>query len=187
MDFEAEVRGTPALLVMDAQEGYDDAGERNNFYAERLIANLLAYWRERSWPVLYLTRTVEAPDSAFRPDHPGHDLKPDVAPEGDEPVIDRTASSAFVGTDLEDRLAGPDETTLVLCGFEGNGSIASTARTAAERGYETYVVGDASVSFTTTGPDGIEYIATEVHWIEMASLHGRYATVVYADDITSSG
>ncbi|MEB3029772.1 isochorismatase family protein, partial [Parvimonas micra] len=65
---------------------------------------LLAAWRRAGWPVILVRHDSVEPDSPLRPDHPGNRFKPGFGPEGDEPVIAKSVNSAFIGTDLEQRL-----------------------------------------------------------------------------------
>lgn len=56
------------------------------------------------------------PDSVFHPDAPGNALKPETAPIGDEPLIQKQVNSA-IGTELESYLRERDIDTLVVTGL----------------------------------------------------------------------
>ena len=65
----------PALMVVDVQQGFDDAaywGPRNNPACEDNIAALLAHCARRSdWPLIYVRHDSDEERSPLRPDHPG--------------------------------------------------------------------------------------------------------------------
>ena len=111
-----EAAGMPAALILiDVQEGLDDPrlGARNNPQAEGNMARLLAEWRRRGWPIFHIQHMSTEPDSPLRPELPGNALKAIVAPQGPEPVIQKRVNSAFIGTDLRQRLAAAG--SIVIC------------------------------------------------------------------------
>lgn len=67
-----------ALIVVDAQQGFDDAGywgPRNNPLCEANIGVLLAEWRAQSRPVVFVRHDSAEPGSPLRPGQPGNDFK----------------------------------------------------------------------------------------------------------------
>src|SRR5690606_34869333 len=103
-----------ALLVVDVQRGLDDPkyGRRSNPDAEANIARLLAAWRAAGWPVVHVQHLSTAPDSPLRPDLPGVAIKPEAAPREGEPLFQKRANGAFIGTDLEPYLRARGITAL---------------------------------------------------------------------------
>lgn len=69
-----------------------------------------------------------------------------VAPQRSEAVVTKRGMSAFSGSDLEQILRTNRIGTLVLAGVATNFAVESTARQAADLGYETIVVGDCCAS-----------------------------------------
>lgn len=67
----------------------------------------------------------------------------ELAPRDDEPVIVKNRYSAFINTDLEDRLRSRGITSVVLCGVTTNVCVESSARDAAQRDFGVTVVADA--------------------------------------------
>lgn len=88
---------------------------------------------------------VERPGPAEQP--PGSGLLPGVAEPGDIEIVKR-AVGAFHGTDLDERLRGLGVRTLVLAGIATNLGVESTARAAADHGYELVFVEDAMSAMT---------------------------------------
>jgi nicotinamidase-related amidase len=169
-----------ALLVIDVQQGFDDPfwGRRNNPDAETQIAAMLAAWRRTQRPVIHVQHMSSSSTSPLRPHQPGNAIKPVVRPLPDEPIITKQVNSAFIGTDLEDRLGRLGIDTLVITGLTTNHCVSTTARMAGNFGFTTYVVSDATATFDRIGPDGVLYRAEDIHAISLASLHDEFATVV---------
>src|SRR5919199_6391319 len=95
-----------ALFLIDWQEGMHDPkwGPRNNLQAERNAERLLETWRGLGWPIYHVQHISREPDSVFRAERPGSALLPFARPQNSEPLIQKHVNSAFIGTDLEDRL-----------------------------------------------------------------------------------
>src|SRR5262249_10025551 len=116
------------LLLIDLQKAIDHPswGERNNPSAETMIARLLAHWRSRAWPVWHVRHDSTHPDSHYRPDQPGNEFKPQLAPVPGESVIVKRTNSAFIGTDLEARLRADSGNASVIAGVITNNSVEAT-------------------------------------------------------------
>ena len=56
--------------------------------------------------------------------------------------------------------------------------ISTTTRMAANLGFQTSVVSDATAAFDITSYDGGKYNAEEIHQISLATLHKEFATIV---------
>jgi nicotinamidase-related amidase len=128
---------------------------------------------------------VEA-KSVFRPDQPGNAHKPATGPRNGEPVIPKSVHSAFIGTDLQDRLDRSGSETLVIAGIQTNYCVATTARMAGNLGYDTFVVGDACRTFDQRLLDGSVVPAQMAHDLALAELHGEFATVVSTADVLAA-
>jgi nicotinamidase-related amidase len=172
----------PALLLVDIQKGFDDiaywGGQRNNPEAENNAAELLHLWRAKGLPVFHVQHCSTTPVSRLHPSHPGNALKDIVKPIGDEPVIQKKVNSAFIGTDLKERLDQANIKTLVIAGLTTDHCISTTTRMAGNFGYETFLVSDATATFNKKGVDGKNYSAELIHETALASLNDEFATVV---------
>ncbi len=74
---------------------------------------------------------------------PGFQIIPELAPAPGEFVIDKTANSAFWGTDLAAILAAQSISALILAGVTTDVCVHSTLREANDRGFECLVARDA--------------------------------------------
>ena len=174
-----------ALLLIDIQQGLDDPswGQRNNPEAERNIAELLAAWRAAGRPVVHVQHMSVRTTSPLRPGLPGNAFKPEAAPLPGEPIFRKTVNSAFMGTGLETHLRANDIGTVVIAGLTTDHCVSSSARMAANLGFETIVVADGTATHERTGPDGEHLTAEQMHRAALASLHGEFATVRRTRDI----
>ena len=174
-----------ALLVIDVQKGFDAPGwgPRNNPGAEAAVARLLQAWRSAAWPVVHARHVSVEVGSALGPAQPGVEIKPEAEPREGEPLFQKSVNSAFIGTGLEEYLRSEGIESLVMVGLTTNHCVSTTARMAGNLGFRTFVVADATATFDRRGPDGTLHPAELVHEVELASLHGEFATVLTADDV----
>jgi|GEM_PF-693637 len=172
--------GTGALILIGVQKGFDDPvwGQRNNPEAMQRIQVLLSYWRDRSLPIYHVAHTSGNPDSPLRKGSKGAAFMDFVHPRDGEDIIEKTANSAFVGTDLEKLLRKRRHTTLVLAGMPANQCIDATTRMAADLGFTTFVVADATVSFERVGVDGRRLDASLMHRATLANLNQEFGVIV---------
>ena len=168
-----------ALVVIDVQQGFLDPrwGRRNNPDAESRVAALLAAWRRARAPLFHVQHGSRSPQGAFRPGTPGHAFKPEARPLDGETVIGKNVNSAFIGTDLEQRLRAAGIDTVVLCGLTTDHCVSTTTRMAGNLGFRAFVAADACATHERTGPDGAYHSAEQMHATALASLHGEFATV----------
>jgi nicotinamidase-related amidase len=177
-----------ALLIIDLQKAIDAPywGRRNNPGAETNVARLLAAWRASGRPIYHVRHDSTEPQSAYRPGQPGNDFKPEAMPLPGETVIVKRANSAFIGTDLEQRLRAAGHATLVVAGVITNNSVEATVRMAGNLGFATHVVSDATFTVDKRLLDGRTMPAEEVHALSLANMHGEYATVVGTDEVVAA-
>ncbi|MFF4116316.1 isochorismatase family protein [Streptomyces sp. NPDC001714] len=112
---------------------------------------------------------VERPSLAEQP--PGSGLVAGLRKEGDVEVVKRTIGG-FQGTDLDARLRALGVTRLVFGGIATNLGVESTARAAADLGYDLVFVEDAMAALT--GPE---------HEASVRLDFPRLGTVVTAADV----
>ena len=171
----------PTLIVIDVQRAFDDPvwGERNNPDAEARIAEAIAGWRERGAPIIHVRhRSADPEESMFVPDTPAFEFKPEAQPLDGEPVITKDVNSAFIGTDLEDRLRDAEVETVAIVGLTTDHCCSTTARMAANLGFQTWVLGDAMATFARRTHEGDLIDAEEMHRTALASLNDESAEVM---------
>jgi len=180
-----ELQANSALILIDQQQGihHPKLGPRNNPQAEDRIAELLEHWRAMGRPVIHVQHLSRSPDSVFWPQQPGVEFQQRFRPQAGEWVVQKQVPDAFCATALEAGLRERDITQLVVVGVATNNSVESTARTAGNLGFATWVVEDACYTFDKADFFGNPRSAEAVHAMSLANLHGEYATVVAAAEL----
>ncbi|MBB6370755.1 nicotinamidase-related amidase [Chryseobacterium shigense] len=171
----------PALILVDIQKGFLDenywGGNRNNKNAEKISGVLLEKWRELRLPVFHIRHSSANPESKLHESDPGFQFNDYVLPQNNEPVITKNVNSAFIGTDLKERIDEQGINTLVIVGITTNHCVSTTARMAGNFGYETYVISDATAAFDRLGINGEKYDAELIHLTALANLNDEFASV----------
>ena len=177
-----------ALLVIDVQEALDDPSRtpRNNPGAEENIVRLLAAFRDAGIRCIHVRDDSLDPDSLFYPGKPGNAIKEIVAPLPDEWLIVKHVHSAFIGTDLEERLRQAGISRLIVTGLVVNYCVETTVRMAHNLGFETYLVEDATAAWDETGPDGTYFKAEDIQAVTIMTLHDEFATITTTDEVIQS-
>ena len=97
---------------------------------------------------------------------------PEVAPKGDEIIINKTASGVFNATNAEFIFRNMGIDTLYVCGVYTNECVSTTVRDACDRGFHTTLITDSCATVT---PD--------LHNATIATIKDRYARVMTTDEV----
>ncbi len=178
---ERGVGRAPAVLVVDMTHQFvSDAYPLGRADVAQpcvaAIATLLAFARQRSWPIYY-TRAVSPanlggppPERAYSnaerfPE--GNQIVPELAPQPGDRVVEKSHPSAFFGTPLDSRLRFDGVDTLVVTGMSTSGCVRGT------------VLDAHSLNFRVLVP--IECVAdrsTVSHQVSLFDMSMKYADVV---------
>lgn len=96
---------------------------------------------------------------------------PEVAPQGDEIIINKTASGVFSSTNLNYVLTNMDIDALYIVGVYTNECVETTVRDACDLGYLVTLVEDACTTVTRA-----------LHDASLATLRDRYARVITTEE-----
>ena len=96
---------------------------------------------------------------------------PEVAPKGDEIIINKTASGVFNATNAEFVLRNMGIDTLYVCGVYTNECVSTTVRDACDRGFYTTLINDACATVTP-----------QLHNATIETIRDRYARVRTTED-----
>jgi len=128
-----------ALVVVDVQRGFDDAaywGPRNNPQCEDNIAELLAAWRDRGRPVVFVRHDSAGESSPLQPGQPGNDFTAIVTGEPDL-LVTKHVNSCFHGQpDLDAWLRARQLDGFVVSGITTNHCCETTARVGGNLGHQ---------------------------------------------------
>ncbi|MEQ1493287.1 MAG: isochorismatase family protein, partial [Terricaulis sp.] len=100
-----------------------------------------------------------------------------------EPVIGKDVNSGFIGTDLEAQLRAVGVQEVVIVGLTTPHCISTTARMAANLGFGTTVVSDATAAHAGRGHDGKEVDAETMHYHALTALNGEFAKIVTTEEL----
>ena len=174
---------------MDVQRAFDDAdywGRRNNAGAEENIGRLIAAWRGRGEPIVFVRHDSDEPGSPLRRDQPGNAFKEVVTGEPDRLVIKHVNSAFYGEPDLHAWLRERGIGAIALCGVQTNHCVETTARMGANLGYDVAFVLDACWTYDREGPDGEVMSADELTRATATSLHEEFATIVSTADLVGA-
>ena len=172
-------------MSIDLQKAIDHPswGQRNNPDAEENIAKLLETWRSRNMPIIHVKHMSNDADSHYRPGQFGNEFKEIVEPKADEEVLEKDTNSAFINTNLSQKLNDRNISEIVIVGVITNNSIEATARMSGNLGFRTIVVSDCSFTFDKADYAGNMHSAQEVHDMSLANLSGDYAEVFDSSEV----
>jgi nicotinamidase-related amidase len=184
-----ELKANAALIIIDQQKGilHPRLGRRNNPQAEERMLDLLAHWRRRKRPVIHVQHLSRSKDSVFWPQQSGVAFQQRFQPLPGEHLIQKQVPDAFCSTALERLLREAAIEHLIIVGVATHNSVESTARTAGNLGFETWVAEDACFTFDKADFFGKARSAEDVHAMSLGNLHGEYATVVSTEHILKAG
>ncbi|UPH71051.1 cysteine hydrolase [Abyssibius alkaniclasticus] len=173
---------TTALILIDIQRGFDAPqwGARNNPQAEANAARLLAAWRGRGAPIFHIRHMSTEKGSPLTGD--GAEFKPETMPQSNEPIIEKSVNSAFIGTDLQARLKGIPG--LVICGLTTPHCVSTTCRMAANLGFEVTLAHDACAAFASNANTRWQagqmpmrpLTSAAIHAAAISQIHGEFVT-----------
>lgn len=179
-----------ALLIIDFQKGFDNeeywGGNRNNKDAESKIVEILDKWRALKMPVFHVLHSSLDPNSKLHKSDPGFEMKDEIIPLDNEPVIIKNVNSAFIGTDLKEMLDKRGIKKLVIVGFTTNHCISTSTRMAGNFGFEVLLIADATATFDRVGVNGERFDSELMHQTALASLHNEFAQVIDSDELLGS-
>jgi nicotinamidase-related amidase len=177
-----------ALILIDIQEDYFPGGRMALHQPEPAAARagvLLTAFRERDLPRIHIRHLAVRPGATFfLPGTRGIAIRPEVAPIGDEPVIQKHYPNAFRDTSLQDTLARWGIERLVIAGMMTHMCVDATTRAATDLGYSCTVAKDA-VATRELAMDGVRVPATHVQAAFLAALDGSYGVVQNSADCIS--
>ncbi len=139
-----------ALLVIDAQESFrqrpDDWAATANPAVLDNIALLVDHARTVGDPVVWITHSEPGTGGVFDPALGFVRVIGELAPADDEAAVTKTTINAFTSTDLQERLQGAGIRRVVICGIRTEQCCETTARVAADLGFEVEFATDATTT-----------------------------------------
>jgi nicotinamidase-related amidase len=175
-----------ALLVVDVQDSFaalPRCERRSNPAFEANVALLVEAYRAADLPVFFFLHSDA--DPGFERTSPHYRVMAFVAPRAHEPVLHKTTRNCFTSTDLEPRLRTAGVTRLVVTGIQTEQCCETTARVAADLGYDVDFVTDATRTFPIPGFGGAELGTDAIVERTEYALRGRFARIATTAEIVA--
>jgi nicotinamidase-related amidase len=168
------------LLPIDMQRAFD-APPWPRRWNDRVDANglaLLAAWRSAGRPIVHVRHDSVQAGSTLARGAPGNAFRPGFEPRDGEPLVTKSVNSAFIGTDLGDRLKALGARHVVTFGISTDMCVSTTVRVGANLGWDMVLVPDACDCFDLPDPGGTGWIdAREIHRAHVATLAYEFCRV----------
>lgn len=167
------------VVMIDCQNTYVDGGLALPGVQPALEdgARLLVRARAAGTPVIHIAHAGKPGGAVFDPEGHSGQIAPEVAPEGDEPVVWKSLPNAFAGTDLHERLQATGRKEIILAGFMTHMCISSSARAALDLGYRCTVIDGATTTRDLPDTRGGTISADALHHASLAALADRFAVI----------
>jgi nicotinamidase-related amidase len=190
---------TRALVVIDVQESFRQRPlwrAISNPEIARDVARLVEAARTAGDLVVWVLHSEPGSGSAFDPDSGFVRFIEPLAPLADEPVLTKTSHNAFTTTGLQQLLTARGIRELAICGIRTEQCCETTARLAADLGYQVTFVVDATATNPIARPDAPEMTveelladprtlpADEVIERTVYALSGRFAAIRTVAELT---
>ena len=144
----------------------------------KAIASLLEKYRAAHAPIVHIVHQVPAGAPIFTPDTDLAMEFAELTPQDGEKVIAKQQAGSFTGTDLDAFIKTTNRVKVVLTGYMAHVCVSTTARQAAERGYDVVLAEEAIGDRDIPGAS-----AADVVRMTLAELGDAFGSVVQADDI----
>ena len=182
-DLQPPQLGDACLVIVDMQNEYLDgplalpAARAAITQAQTLVSKA----REAGCPVFHVAHKGRA-GSLFDRDAQRGQIVDQLAPGGDEAVIEKALPNAFTGTDLKDLIDKTGHKDLVIVGFMTHMCVSSTARAALDHGFRVTI--DAAACATRDLPDGRggQVDAATLNDVALVELSDRFAVIARNHD-----
>ena len=141
---------TNALLVIDVQESFRQRPLWRTLNNPELIVNvrrLVEAARARREPVIWVLHAEPGTGGLFDPANGHVRVVDELEPAKDEPVVVKTSHNAFSTTNLQQTLTAAGVRSVTVCGIRTEQCVETTARVAADFGYEVTFVTEATGTF----------------------------------------
>jgi nicotinamidase-related amidase len=168
-----------ALLVVDVQDSFKVAPRwerRSSLTFEAHVDRLIGAYRDAGLPVVFILHTDA--DEHFQPGSPWVKLMDFISPRADEPVLVKSTRNSFTSTDLRQILDSRGVKRLAIAGIQTEQCCETTARLAADLGYDVDFVIDATLTFPIADAEtGDELSTAEILRHTQFVLRGRFAHI----------
>jgi maleamate amidohydrolase len=185
IDVQYRTVGTKPMPFAEAIREFPTSCGEIGWAAARNIARLLAFFRERKWPVIYpyvspkesfdKGRLSEKVPALMTVAKNGYDFMAEIAPAEGDILLPKKHPSAFFGTPLTSYLVDLGIDTLIVTGCTTSGCVRGT------------VVDGFAYNFRAVVPHDCVYDRSQVsHAVNLFDMSEKYADVMSCDELISA-
>jgi nicotinamidase-related amidase len=188
-----------ALLVIDVQDSFRRRPTWRAVSAPDIAARtarLVAAARDAGDLVVWILHAEPGTGTVFDPALGHVRLMDGLAPRDGEPVLTKTSRNAFTTTGLQQLLTARGVGEVMICGIQTEQCCETTARLAADLGYQVTFVTDATATFPIAHRDAppgrpLDDVLADPATLTTAdviarteyALAGRFAAIAALDDL----
>jgi nicotinamidase-related amidase len=174
-----------ALLVIDVQESFRSRPDWDDMHNPQIydqVNRLVDAARTAGEHVIWVLHSEPGSDTVFDPARGKVQVLTELKPAADEPIVVKTSINAFTTTNLQQRLVQDGVREVIICGIRTEQCCETTARVAADLGFDVTFVTDA----TTTS--GIEGLSAEqiIDRTERVLREREFATIATTDAVVAT-
>jgi nicotinamidase-related amidase len=176
-----------ALLVIDIQDSFTAGprwARRSTPRFQENVTRLVEAFREAGRPVIYFLHSDQ--DEHFSTTSPYYRLMDWLKPRTSEPVLHKTTRNCFTSTNLLPLLLSLNVRRIVISGIQTEQCCETTARVAADLGFDVDFVTEATMTFPipkTLDPGSPELSVEDIIERTEYSLRRRFARIATVEEI----
>ena len=173
-----------ALLIIDIQNDYFKDGAMELLGAEEAAQNaarLIANFRMKQMPILFVQHIASEQASFFRPNTVGVEINNRISPNAEDSIFQKKYPNSLRETELLSYLKKYHIHKLEICGMMTHMCVDTTVRAAFDLGFENILIGDACATKDLEF-GGQKVAAKEVQISYLAGIHGTFAQVISTEE-----
>ncbi|KAG5660921.1 hypothetical protein KAF25_002564 [Fusarium avenaceum] len=168
------------LIIIDAQNEYAEGHLKVTNVAEsrKVIAALLEKYRSANGDIVHVVHATPEGAPVFTPGTKLADEFDELKPKDGEAVIQKNFPGSFAKTDLQDVLDKAGKKKVVLTGYMAHVCVSTTARQAAERGFDVLIPEDAVGDRDIPGVDADQLVK-----VALSEIGDAFGTIIKSSSI----
>ncbi|QPC76241.1 hypothetical protein HYE68_006993 [Fusarium pseudograminearum] len=168
------------LIIIDAQNEYAEGKLKVTNVAEsrKVIAALLEKYRAANGSIVHVVHATPEGAPVFTPGTKLAQEFDELKPKDGEAIIQKNYPGSFAKTDLQDVLDKTGKKKVVLTGYMAHVCVSTTARQAAERGFDVLIPEDAVGDRNIPGVDADQLVK-----VALSEIGDAFGTIIKSSDI----
>ncbi|KAJ4014202.1 phospholipase C type enzyme [Fusarium irregulare] len=168
------------LIIIDAQNEYAEGKLQvtNVSESRKAIAALLEKYRAANGSIVHVVHATPEGAPVFTPGTKLAEEFDELKPRDGEAVIQKNFPGSFAKTDLQEVLDKTGKKKVVLTGYMAHVCVSTTARQAAERGFDVLIPEDAVGDRTIPGVDAEQLVK-----VALSEIGDAFGTIIKSSSI----